>query len=150
MNRYCLVMPVYNHAMRLPDLVVRLSAYHLPCYLVDDGSNEACKQVIAKIVANHAFVRLVTLAENSGKGVAVTTGLKVAAQAGFTHAIQIDSDGQHSPAHLADFIAKSDAFPQRVVSGFRPYALMPDGRRRGRYLTDFCVRINTLSAAIRH
>lgn len=149
MNRYCLIVPIYNHEHQFQSLADRLAGYQMECYLVDDGSSRQCKEVIHAVAAHYPFIKLITLNENQGKGAAVCTALKAAQADGYTHAIQIDSDGQHSPEDIPAFIAASDQRPQAVISGFRPYHKLPPSRRRGRRLTDFWVCINTVSTTIR-
>ena len=73
-----------------------LSTY--PSILVDDGSNELCARSLDVSAASHRQASLVRLAKNGGKGAAVISGLYVADNMNFTHAIQIDADGQHDLA----------------------------------------------------
>lgn len=149
MNRYCLVVPIYNHQDQFQSLAERLANHQMECYLVDDGSSVQCKEVIKAVTRQYPLFKLITLSENQGKGVAVCRALKAALDDGYTHAIQIDSDGQHSPEDIPAFIAESERFPDAVISGFRPYSKLPASRRRGRRLTDFWVCINTVSMAIK-
>ncbi|MEX2489988.1 MAG: glycosyltransferase family 2 protein [Pseudomonadales bacterium] len=149
MNSYCLIVPIYNHEGQFQPLAEKLARYQMECYLVDDGSSQQCKAVIQKITERYSFLKLITLGTNQGKGAAVCTALKSALADGYTHAIQIDSDGQHSPDDIPAFIAASERRPRAVISGFRPYDRLPPSRRRGRRLTDVWVCINTLSMAIR-
>lgn len=149
MNRYCLIVPIYNHEDQFQSLAEILAPYQLECYLVDDGSSPQCKAAIEKIAEQYSFLKLITLGTNRGKGAAVCKGLKFALADGYTHAIQIDSDGQHSPDDIPAFIAASERQPRAVISGFRPYDKLPPSRRRGRRITDIWVCINTLSTAVR-
>ena len=130
-------------------MISELAAYNLPCYLIDDGSDAPCREVIRAVSEAHEFVKLLTLPINSGKGTAVCTGLIAAFRDGYTHAIQLDSDGQHSPAFLPQFLEASRQHPQQIVSGCRRYEDMPTVRRRGRRLSDFWVQVNTVSREIK-
>lgn len=149
MNRYCLIVPIYNHEYQFQSLAERLAEHQMKCYLVDDGSSRQCKEVIRALTEQYPFIKLIELEENQGKGAAVCTALKAALDDGYTHAIQIDSDGQHSPDDIPAFISASERRPRAMVSGFRPYHKLPPSRRRGRRLTDVWVCINTVSMTIR-
>ena len=54
---------------------------------------------------------------NRGKGAAVMRGFDLARAAGFTHALQIDADGQHDLSNLAEFIALGEAHPDALIAG---------------------------------
>jgi len=145
----CVVIPVYNHPHKIAGLVEQLRHYGLPCFLVDDGSNADCAQVLDSVAAQHTQVELLRFAHNQGKGAAVCYGLTCAYQQGFTHALQVDADGQHDLTDVPAFLACAERHPLAVVSGWRRYEAMPPSRRSGRKLTDFWVCINTLSRAIK-
>jgi hypothetical protein len=72
--------------------------------------------------------------------------LRAALQEGYTHALQIDADGQHALADIPKFIEAARANPTTVVCGKPVFSAdMPNSRRYGRYLTHFMVWLNTLS-----
>ncbi|WP_432239463.1 glycosyltransferase family 2 protein [Herbaspirillum robiniae] len=145
------VVPVYNHEHAIGAVAEAVLAHGLPCVLVDDGCNAACAQALREIAAAHPQrVTLLVHARNQGKGGAVMTGLRHAAAAGYTHALQIDADGQHEAADIPRFIAASQAAPQTVINGQPVYdESVPKGRLYARYLTHVWVWINTLSLEIR-
>lgn len=147
-ERVCVVIPCYNHPLNIDALLDNLTHFDLPCYLVDDGSEQSCNAILQTLAKRHTWVTLITLPCNQGKGVAVTRALEAASLDGFTHVIQIDADGQHDPGYIDQFLTASKKFPQSIISGFRPYPQLPKGRRAGRRITDFWVCINTLSRAI--
>src|SRR5690606_37658025 len=93
--RPCAIIPVYNHQQRIGAVVARLLEHQLDCVLVDDGSEPGCAAVLADIAQQHSGVTLLRLPVNSGKGAAVCYGLRHAYEAGYTHALQVDADGQH-------------------------------------------------------
>ncbi|MHA6492234.1 glycosyltransferase family 2 protein [Pseudomonas borbori] len=149
MHKPCAVIPVYNHEHALPTVVAALRAAGLPCVLVDDASNAACAAVMDAL-AEAADIHLVRLATNQGKGGAVMTGLREAARLGFSHALQVDADGQHDLSDVGNFLAASAAEPQALICGYPQYdESVPKGRLYARYLTHVWVWINTLSLSIR-
>lgn len=145
----CVVIPVFNHPYKIAALVARLLDYGLPCLLVDDGSEASCAQLLDQLEAQHAQVILLRLSQNSGKGVAVCQGLEFASRQGFTHALQVDADGQHDLDDVPKFLEVAQQNSIAVISGWRSYDAMPPSRRSGRKLTDFWVCINTLSRSIK-
>lgn len=144
----CVVIPVYNHHLVIASVVERIRHFGLDCFLVDDGSEPQCRSVLEQIALNDSGVTLIRFADNCGKGVAVCTGLEAAATAGFSHALQVDADGQHNIDDIPRFIACARQHPDAVVSGSRIYGQVPASRRYGRKLTDGLVYLHTLSQAI--
>jgi len=119
-----------------------------PCVLVDDASDAGCAQVLARL-AQQTNVFLVTLPVNQGKGGAVMAGLREAARLGFSHALQVDADGQHDLGDVQTFLEHSRHTPQALVCGYPQYdASVPKGRLYARYLTHVWVWINSLSLQI--
>ncbi|CAI8821881.1 MULTISPECIES: glycosyltransferase family 2 protein [Pseudomonas] len=148
MNKPCAVIPVYNHELAVPAVVADLLAAGLPCVLVDDASSPACATVLRQL-AEHQQVFLVQLQVNQGKGGAVMAGLREAARLGFSHALQVDADGQHDLADVSRFLEQSQAYPQALICGYPQYdASVPKGRLYARYLTHVWVWINSLSLQI--
>jgi glycosyltransferase involved in cell wall biosynthesis len=150
MFKPCVVIPVYNHQHAIGAMAEAVLAQHVPCILVDDASNADCAAELDRIAAAHpAQVVLLRHRVNQGKGAAVLTGFQRAAELGYTHALQIDADGQHRATDIARFIAIAQQYPRAVVAGCPQYDdSVPKIRLYARYLTHICVWINTLSLAI--
>jgi len=147
----CIVIPIYNHKDAIGATVAGLCVHDLPLIVVDDGSDAPTQQVLAALAARHADrLTLLRLPLNGGKGAAVMAGLRAARDAGYTHALQIDADGQHDSADVPRFVAAARANPRAVVIGRPVYdASVPKARLYGRYLTHAWVWIETLSFEIR-
>jgi len=145
----CAIVPVYNHEHAVARVVAALRAADLPCLLVDDGSGEVCARELDRLAATVPQTALVRLGVNGGKGAAMLAGFSAAWQRGYSHALQVDADGQHALADVPAFIAAARAAPAALICG-RPLfdRSMPAGRRYGRYLTHGLVWLNTLSFAI--
>lgn len=142
----CLLIPIYNHGAAIRGTVRRLAGYGLPILIVDDGSDDATQAALAALAADFPQVRLFRLPQNEGKGGAVMRGLREARRAGFSHALQIDADGQHEAADVPRFLALGAAHPAALICGKPVYdASVPRGRLYGRYVTHFWVCVETLS-----
>lgn len=145
------VVPVYDHPQAIAGLVGTLRGQGVPCLLVDDGSGPECAALLAGLAASHpGDVSLLRLEPNQGKGAAVMAGLREAARRGFSHALQIDADGQHDARDVPRFLAMAREAPDAVVNGRPIYDdSVPKARLYGRYASHVWVWINTLSLVIR-
>ncbi|HDX8594929.1 glycosyltransferase family 2 protein [Aeromonas hydrophila] len=146
----CLLIPCYNHAGPLAAVLARLAEFKLPCLLVDDGSEPVAAAALDALAAQHPWVSLLRHSHNQGKGGAVMTGLRHAHELGFSHALQVDADGQHDLTDLPALLAEARQHPAALVSGRPLYDdSVPKGRLYGRYITHVWVWIETLSFAIK-
>ena len=147
--RVCAVVPCYNHGATAAAVVARLLAHGLDTLLVDDGSDAASAEALRAIAAQQPRVQLLRLEPNGGKGAAVLHGLREAAKRGFTHALQVDADGQHDLDDVPRFLQEGQNQPNAVVCGQPRYdASAPPSRRYGRWITHFWVWLETRSFAI--
>jgi len=145
----CAVVPVYNHEDSLPNVVRALLAEDLPCVLVDDGSSPNAAAIIDEL-AKQPLVHLLRHSRNQGKGAAVASGLREASRLGFSHALQVDADGQHDLSGVPLFLDRASQAPDALICGYPQYdSSVPKGRLYARYLTHVWVWINTLSLSIR-
>src|SRR5262245_37348360 len=151
MFKPCVVIPVYNHKHAVEAVVRAVLAQNLPCIVVDDGSSLECAHVLDALVTTiPSRVSLIRHPVNRGKGVAVLTGIRYAAEAGYTHALQIDADGQHQVSDIPRFLERAVAHPQALIVGRPEYgATVPWLRLYARYLNHVWVWINTLSLQIK-
>jgi glycosyltransferase involved in cell wall biosynthesis len=121
----------------------------LPVFLVDDGSNADCSAELDRLAGAAGAISVIHRSANGGKGAAVMDGLRAARLAGYTHALQVDADGQHDLADLSAFLQTGAANPHSVICGLPRFdKSAPPLRYYGRYLTRYLVWINTLSREI--
>lgn len=146
----CFVVPTFNHSTTLPSTLNQIMKYDLHCIVVDDGSSPIHKERIHSACGRHNQIELITFGQNRGKGAAVIEAIKHAHRKGFTHAFQIDSDGQHDLTQITRFLRVAEASPEATILGNPNYDVnAPLARRLLRYLTHTWVWINTLSLHIR-
>src|SRR5687768_512939 len=89
------LIPSYNTGPKLLETVREARSAWAPVWVVLDGSTDGSGALLrAAFVEDHAL-RVLELAENGGKGAAVLHGLRIAEEAGFTHVLTMDADGQH-------------------------------------------------------
>jgi len=144
------LIPVYRHGKTAYSLAERLAASGLPVILVDDGNEAETQALLAECAAKTPGVALVRLEKNSGKGGAVTGGLKKAEELGLSHVLQIDSDGQHDAGMAAFFLEESAKHPDRVICGYPEFdETAPRSRLTARKISNFWAAVVTLSTALK-
>ncbi len=118
-----IVLPLYNEARTLPELMARLGAvaaslagrYAFEFVLVDDGSVDGTLRLAEQLVAADERMRVVSLRRNYGQTAAL--------QVGFEHAVgdivvSMDADLQHFPEDIPAFLEQIEA-GYDVVCGWR-------------------------------
>jgi glycosyltransferase involved in cell wall biosynthesis len=149
-SKLCAVVPTRNHYRALGTISSTLKDYGLIVFIIDDASDEPARASIAALHAPAAGVEVIHLAKNQGKGGAVAIGLRHAFGRGFTHAVQVDADGQHDLRKLRGLVETALAQPGALVSGYPIFdASIPYSRRVSRWLTHVWVWVETLSTRIR-
>ena len=147
---YCIVIPNYNHTVVIDKLLGSLAKFQLPVIMINDGSDADSSAFMQALAERYSYVTLVSHLHNQGKGAAVQTGLKQADSLGFTHAIQVDADGQHDITDISKLVELSQAQPNQLISGQPIYnESVPKHRYYARYLTHVWVWIETLSFDIK-
>lgn len=118
-----IVIPVYNEAENLRDLVVQVKAAmasqprSFELLLVDDGSRDGSRALLRELASENDWLRPLSLIRNYGQSTAL--------QAGFDHArgefiVTLDGDLQNDPVEIPRLLALLDADPDvDVVSGWR-------------------------------
>ena len=148
--RPLILIPSYNTGPILLETVTAALALQTPVWVVIDGSTDSSPESIRHLVteANPTF-KILSLAANSGKGAAVLHGLREAIQAGFTHVLTLDADGQHPAGNVPEFFKMSAAHPEAAVFG-RPVfdASAPALRVNGRKISNFWANLETLGWGI--
>ncbi|MBP2170889.1 putative LPLAT superfamily acyltransferase [Erwinia toletana] len=144
----CVVIPCYNHGATMAAVLARLAPFALPVFIVDDGSDAATQNQLNALVCDG--VTLLRLDNNRGKGAAVFHGLQAAQQQGYSHALQLDADGQHQIEDAPQMLAEARNYPDCLISGQPVYDdSVPKARLYGRYITHFWVWIETLSLSLK-
>jgi len=117
------VVPAYNAARFLPDLVRRLVAAQPPglfrIVIVDDGSSDTTAPTARELASKIPSVEAVIRPANGGYGAAMKTGLEVARRLDADRAAAVHADGQYSPEVLADLLAALDRQRLDLLQGSR-------------------------------
>ena len=145
---FCAVIPTYNNPATIVDVVGRVRAYGLDVVVVNDGSSEPAAGIIMGLVGQPG-VYVVSRPVNGGKGAAVKDGLLEAKKLGYSHALQIDADGQHNFQDIPRFIEEAQKNPTTLILGCPQFdESVPKARLWGRQITIFWTRVETLGSTI--
>jgi glycosyltransferase involved in cell wall biosynthesis len=131
------------------DTVRAARAHWAPVWVVVDGSTDGSPQKLMSMAAADPALRVLVRPRNRGKGAAVLHGLEAACAAGYTHALTMDSDGQHPADRIEDFMAASLCAPDAMILG-RPVfdASAPSLRVGGRKISNWWANLETLWGGI--
>ncbi len=144
----CILIPCYNHSVEFEKFLPRLlrATGTLKIFLIDDGSVPEEAQRLQAIADGNSTIQLIRLARNGGKGTAIKAGFEAAIRQGFTHALQIDADGQHDPDEIPLFLKRAGQNPEAGIFGAPVYDdSAPKARVYGRKITNFWLVIETFS-----
>lgn len=142
---HLVLIPSYNPGPQVLATVAAARAQWRPVWVVVDGSTDGSAEQLQALAAGDPGLKVIVLPENRGKGAAVLEGIGQAAAAGFTHALTMDSDGQHPAELIPAFMAASQAAPAKMVLGkpvFGPEA--PALRVNGRKVSNGWANLETL------
>ncbi len=139
------LIPSYNPGRIVFETVSAALHQWNPVWVIVDGSTDGTAEGLQRIAAVDPALRVIVLTKNMGKGAAVLHGLDLAAQEGYTHALTMDSDGQHPAELIPAFMAASAAHPEAMVLG-RPVfeASAPSLRVKGRMISNWWANLETL------
>jgi len=148
-HTHLVLIPSYNPGPKLMATVRDALAQWSPVWVVIDGSTDGSAEQILGLAATQPNLQVFVLPENRGKGSAVLFGLGEARIQGFTHALTMDSDGQHPAERIRAFMQASRADPDAMVLG-RPVfdASAPSLRVKGRQISNGWANLETLWAGI--
>jgi glycosyltransferase involved in cell wall biosynthesis len=147
--RHVVLIPSYNTGARLFDTIAGVRALAWPVIVIIDGSTDRTDETLLQMSQRDPGLSACVQMKNEGKGAAVLRGLQLAHTQGFTHALTMDADGQHSTAHVREMIALSLAHPEAMILGVPLFdASAPYIRILGHKLANFCTALLTKKEAI--
>jgi len=146
---HIVLIPSYNPGPMVYETVRDARAYWSPVWVVVDGSTDGTLEGLRAMAEKDPELRVIVMEENSGKGAAVLRGIEIALAEGYTHALTMDSDGQHPADRIPEFMARSQAEPDALILGDPVFdASAPTIRLRGRRISNWWANLETLWAGI--
>ncbi len=138
---FCAVIPTYNNARTVADIVRRTLAVCQQVIVVNDGSTDDTLAVLEPLKDK---IQLISYSRNRGKGHALRLGLEAARKAGYDYAATVDSDGQHSPEEIPTLVAAAVS-DNTLVIGSRNIKAdgMPAGNTFANRFSNFWFRLQT-------
>ena len=146
---HLVVIPSYDTGAKVYDTVREARERWAPVWVVVDGSTDGTAEGLERMAAQDPQLKVIVLPQNRGKGSAVLAALEAAQAAGFTHALAMDSDGQHPADLIPAFMQASQARPDAMILGKPVFdASAPLLRVRGRRVSNGWTNLETLGAGI--
>jgi glycosyltransferase involved in cell wall biosynthesis len=113
-SRPAVVIPAYNEASTITDIVSRASRFTDTVIVINDGSTDETARVLDGLQ-----VTLLNNPENLGKGKSLMRGARFALEQGATAVITLDGDGQHNPEDIPLLLKKAAANPDMIIIAAR-------------------------------
>ncbi|MEJ7768482.1 MAG: DUF2062 domain-containing protein [Chitinophagaceae bacterium] len=137
----CVLIPTYNNAATLQQVITDVFEYTTDIIVVNDGSTDRTDEIL------HSFsgIHIVSYCKNVGKGWALRKGFRFATELGYDFAISIDSDGQHFAKDLPAFIDKLHNTRNAIIIGARnmDQASVPGKSSFGHKFSNFWFKFET-------
>jgi glycosyltransferase involved in cell wall biosynthesis len=144
----CALIPTYDNPLTVASVVGRVRRHLSDVVVIDDGSGPAGRRAVEEI-ARQGLAHVKRRERNGGKGAAVKTGFEEARRLGFSHALQVDADGQHDLEDIPRFLDLAHRHPDALILG-RPIfdETVPTVRALARNISTFWVNIETAGRVI--
>ena len=146
---HLVLIPSFDTGAKVYETVSAARAMWCPVWVVVDGSTDGTGEGLLRLAERDPGLEVWVLPANRGKGAAVLHGLEEAQRRGYTHALAMDSDGQHPADLIPAFMQASAARPEAMILG-RPVfdASAPLIRVRGRRISNAWTDLETLYAGV--
>ncbi len=143
---YIVLIPTYNNATTLADLIRGVRDICGDIVVVNDGSTDSTAEILSSTgISDHKGLTVITHKKNLGKGAALKTGFSFASKSGFDYVVTIDSDGQHYAADIDLLLEASIKEPNTLWVGSRELGCenMPGKNTFANRFSNFWFRIET-------
>ncbi len=114
-QKCCVIIPTYNNDKTLKTVIEGVLNCTRNVIVVNDGATDNTPQILTE----YTEINIKNIYPNKGKGNALNQGFKKAMALGYDYAVTIDSDGQHDPAELPEFLEKISECPDSLIVGAR-------------------------------
>ncbi len=106
MRSSLVVIPTYNEAESIGEILAALKPLDCDVLVIDDGSPDGTAQIVRNL-----GIEVIERGGKQGLGSAYRTGFSIGLDRGYTYIIQMDADGSHQIADLEkmmDWIGSAD------------------------------------------
>ncbi len=142
-KRVCVVVPTYNNAKTIVDVIRRIQVITNNIIVVIDGCTDDTRERLKEF--NGSGLEIIDYEKNRGKGHALLEGGKHAIKKGYEYVITIDSDGQHFPEDIPLFVEALEKHPGALIVGARNLQEknMPGGNTFANKFSNFWFTVQT-------
>jgi glycosyltransferase involved in cell wall biosynthesis len=112
--RICAVIPAFNEAGSILEVIKGVQGFGVEVIVVDDGSSDE-----TSLIAERQGAHIVRHGKRSGKGMSLRDGFSYAVDKEYDLVFTIDGDGQHDPSDIPMFLDKFQKLHADVVIGNR-------------------------------
>lgn len=141
-NKFCIIIPTYNNAKTIVDVISKVWIFCKDIIIVDDGCTDGTDGLLRSCPYD---LTVISFPQNKGKGHALAKGFEKAKGMGYSHAITIDADGQHFASDMPAFIKQMEAHPEAIIVGNRNLneQNMPRGNTFANKFSNFWFQMQT-------
>ncbi|HLT34046.1 MAG TPA: DUF2062 domain-containing protein [Aquaticitalea sp.] len=107
----CIVLPTYNNQKTLQRILDGVLIFTDDVIVINDGSTDGTLSILEQ----YPYLTVLHQQKNTGKGHALKKGFKHAVSLGFEYAITLDTDGQHFPSDIPNFIMALEASENKNI-----------------------------------
>jgi glycosyltransferase involved in cell wall biosynthesis len=138
----CVIVPTYNNGNALAGVLDKTLMQGFHVIVVNDGSTDGTAELLKSYASR---LTLVSYPVNKGKGYALRQGFAKACEEGFSYAVTLDSDGQHSPENICLFVEKLNGAGEALIVGNRNTVIgnVPAKNTFGKKFSNFWFLIET-------
>lgn len=146
---HLVLIPSYNPGEKVFETVRAARAQWTPVWVVVDGSTDGTGEALQALAAEDPGLTVIVRPKNGGKGAALLEGFTEALRRGYTHALTLDSDGQHPAERIPAFMQASLSHPEAMILGDPVFdSSAPAVRVKGRRISNWWANLETLWAGI--
>ena len=115
-RKICVIIPTYNNAGTIKQVIEDVLRFCHHVIVVNDGSTDHTSEILHHLSLP---IEIISYQKNKGKGHALVEGFRFAIHQGFTHAITIDADGQHFAEDIPCLISGLERCGNGIIVGCR-------------------------------
>lgn len=148
-STHLVLIPSYNPGEKVFETVRAARALWTPVWVVVDGSTDGTGEALQALAREDPGLTVIVRPKNGGKGAALLEGFTEALRRGYTHALTMDSDGQHPAGRIPAFMEASLSHPEAMILGDPLFdSSAPAVRVKGRRISNWWANLETLWTGI--
>lgn len=148
-STHLVLIPSYNPGEKVFETVRAARAHWTPVWVVVDGSTDGTGEALEALAREDPGLTVIVRPKNGGKGAALLEGFTEALRRGYTHALTMDSDGQHPAERIPAFMQASLSRPEAMILGDPVFdSSAPAVRVKGRRISNWWANLETLWTGI--